>query len=407
MTTYGQPVISRETRRLLVTLVVSVTALMVLARIRFQERPVSAPVPNMLAQLRSVSSYDDLARAIADMRPGIMAAVSAAEGRGLALRIREDAAITLAPGPADTVLASDRATGLALVSHPPGDVPGLLPWVPRLLDYPRYLVAADTAGDSLALRPVFVGGLTPSVSPLWSGDLWALPPATPISPGTFVFTTDGAFAGMCIAHSRGVALVPAAVLFAAANLLQPEGGEPGDLGVAVQPLTPAIAAATGARTGVVITAIDPASPAHRALVATEVIEAVDGQDVRAPEDWRARADRVHVNDSLTLRVRGSEGVRELTLTAMPLAAAGSAADAPLGLTLRSIPKLGAEVVSVEPRSPAARARIRERDLITVAGGVTSPTSAHIARAFASLPPGGVLVAAVTRGEEHRVVAIEK
>ena len=35
----GQPVISRETRRLLITIVMAVTALWVLARIRFQERP--------------------------------------------------------------------------------------------------------------------------------------------------------------------------------------------------------------------------------------------------------------------------------------------------------------------------------------------------------------------------------
>ena len=115
---YGQPLISRETRRLLVTILVSVTALWVLARIRFQERAAaSTPVPNVLAQLRPISSYADLARAIADIRPVIVAAVSASAGGGAALRIREDAAITLAPGPADTLLASDRATGLAIVRH--------------------------------------------------------------------------------------------------------------------------------------------------------------------------------------------------------------------------------------------------------------------------------------------------
>ena len=83
----------------------AVAALWVLARIRFQERPVaSTPVPNVLAQLRPTSSYEDLARLIAEIRPGITAAVSASEGGGPALRIRGDAAVTLMPGRADTLL---------------------------------------------------------------------------------------------------------------------------------------------------------------------------------------------------------------------------------------------------------------------------------------------------------------
>ena len=77
VTISGQPVISRETRRLLITVVAAVATLWVLARIRFQERPVtSTPVPNVLAQLRPSSSYADLARLIADIRPTIVASVS-------------------------------------------------------------------------------------------------------------------------------------------------------------------------------------------------------------------------------------------------------------------------------------------------------------------------------------------
>ena len=82
VTTSVQPVISRETRRLLITMLLAVAALWVLARIRFQERPVtSTPVPNVLAQLRPTSSYEDLARLIAEIRPVITAAVSASRRR--------------------------------------------------------------------------------------------------------------------------------------------------------------------------------------------------------------------------------------------------------------------------------------------------------------------------------------
>jgi len=406
---YGQPIISRETRRLLVTILVSVTALWVLARIRFQERPAaSTPVPNVLAQFRPVSNYVDLARAIADIRPVIVAAVSASAGGGAALRIREDAAVTLAPGPVDTLLASDRATGLAIVRHEQGEMPGLMPWAPRLLDYPRYLVAADLSGDRVALRPVFTGGLFPSSSPFWTGELWAIPPSTALAPGTFVFTTDGAFAGLCVTHGDGTALVPATLLFDTIERLQQQGGEAGHLGIAIQLLTPALATATGAATGVVISAIDPAGAAAGTLVPTEVIEAVDGHDIQTPDHWRARVARVNAGDTLTLRVRGAESLREVQLTALPFAASAEPEEDPsLGLRLRSVPSIGVEVLSVQPQSRAARAALQEGDAITFAAGQRSPTAAQVMRAWAALPAGGALLVAVTRGSEHSVIAIHK
>jgi hypothetical protein len=408
VTISGQPVISRETRRLLITIVLAVAALWVLARIRFQERPVaSTPVPNVLAQLRPASGYADLARLIADIRPAITAAVSASAGGAPAFRIRVDAAVTLTPGRADTLLASDRATGLAIVRHASGDLPGLLPWAPRLLDYPRYLVAADVAGEHVALRPVFIGGLFPITSPLWSGELWALPPSTAFAPGTFVFTTDGAFAGLAVSHNGQAAIVPPVLLFSTLERLQ-QRGEAGDLGIAIQPLSPAIASATGATTGVVVSAIDPDGAAAGSLMATDVIEAVDGQDMRTPDHWRARAARASAGDTLTLRVRSGDEVREVQITAAPSTPlAEPAADASLGLRLRGIPRVGAEVLSVQPRSRAARAAIREGDVITVAGRQSSPTPAQMMRAFASLPPGESLLVALTRGSGHHVVVIEK
>jgi hypothetical protein len=404
----GQPVISRETRRLLITIVVAVTALWVLARIRFQERPVaSTPVPNVLAQLRPSSSYADLARLIADIRPAIVAAVSRSAGGSAALRIREDAAVALQPGPADTVLAADRATGLAIVRESRGDVPGVMPWAPRLLDYPRYLVAADVAGDHVALRPVFIGGLFPAMSPLWSGEIWLLPPATAIAPGTFVFTTEAAFAGLGVSHDGQAAMVPAALLYRSVERMQ-QLRNPGDLGITVQPLSSSLASATGASTGVVVTEIDPDGPAAGTLVPTEVIEAIGGEELQTIEHWRARAARVASGETLTLRVRGGDGVREVAVTAGALVPPAQPADDPtLGLRLRLIPKVGVEVLSVQPRSRGARAGIAPGDRITVAGGRPSPTPAQLTRLFASLPQGESILVAVARGGERRVMAIEK
>jgi S1-C subfamily serine protease len=190
--------------------------------------------------------------------------------------------------------------------------------------------------------------------------------------------------------------------------LERRSGAAGDLGIAIQSLSPEIASATGGATGVVIAAVDPAGAAAGRLLATEVIEAVDGQEVHTPDHWRARAARVNAGDTLTLRVRGREGVREVQLTAGALAASAEpTGDASLGLRLRAIPKVGAEVLSVEPRSNAERATIREGDIITVAGGRPSPMPAEVMRAFAALPDRGSLVVAIARGTEHRVIVIEK
>jgi S1-C subfamily serine protease len=238
--------------------------------------------------------------------------------------------------------------------------------------------------------------------------LWVLPPAVPIAPGTFVFTTDGAFAGLGVSHNGQGAIIPAALLFRAVDQLQRRSGSAGDVGIAIQPLSPALAAATGASTGVVISAVDPSGAAAGVLLPTEVIEAIDGQDVHTPDHWRARMARASAGDTLTLRVRSAEGVREVQVTAAAPAAATEPTDEPsLGLRLRAIPKIGVEVLSVQPRSRAARAEIQEGDIITVAGGQPSPTPAEVMRVFTSLPDGGSLVVAITRGTEQRVVVIDK
>jgi hypothetical protein len=145
MAKYGQPVISRETRLLLITIVVSVGALWLLARLRFQDRPVTAaPVVPVLAQLRPQSNYDDLARSLSDLRPGVSASVALTEGGVPALRIGSDIGIGLT------------ASRLELLPLAEADVPSITTWTPRIFDYPRYLVAADFVEGTLSLRPLFL-----------------------------------------------------------------------------------------------------------------------------------------------------------------------------------------------------------------------------------------------------------
>jgi hypothetical protein len=413
MAKYSEPVVSRETRLLLTTIVVSVLALWVLARIRFQERPVNAdPVPPVLAQLRPQSSFDDLARSIAEMRPSIAASVFALDGARPALRFRPDAAMTLGPVDAALRTAFDQPTGLAVLRSEPADSPGLMPWAPRVLDYPRYLVAAEFTEEKLALRPVFIGGLFAAPSTLWGGDLWRLPRAAAIQPGTFVFTSEGAFAGLAVREDDGAALVPATHLLRMADdLLRNGARRPGHIGVSVQSLTGPIAAATGVASGIVVTWIDADGPASGILAPFDVIESVDGQDVRTPEQWRARVERLSAGEPLSLRIRRDGTVRDAQVQAVaavssPTASAAEPTPA-LGLTLRSIPKVGAEVTAVEPSSRAAAAGLQPGDVITIAGEQSHPTAAQLTQAFAALPEGGSLLLALSRGRERHVFALQK
>lgn len=407
MTKYRQPVISRETRLLLITMVASIAALWLLARIRFQDRPTTAvTVSPVLAQLRPPSGYGELARLIAEIRPRVVAAVFASDG-ALALRIRTDAGAALTPE-ADSPLALDRATGLTIVRSSHTDVPELVPWTPRLLDYPRYLVVAEQSGQDVSLRPVFVGGLFPVNSHLWSGVIWSLPSGTAISAGRYLFTTDGVFAGLSVQHDNRPAIVPGALLLQHADqLLEESGRAAGDLGVTVQSLSPAVAAAAVVGAGVVVTEIDPNGPAADELVPTDIIEAANSRKIATLEHWRAFTARLHSGDVVTLRVRSGADIRIVDLSAAPPAVLAPAENASLGLRMRAVPKVGSEVLSVEPRSRADRATIRPGDILTVVGGQMAPTPTQVSRAFGALPDKGTLLVAVSGASQHRVVVLEK
>ena len=212
MTKYGQSVISRETRLLLITILVSLTALWLLARIRFQDRAVTvAPVPPVLAQLRPQSTFDDLAQSLSDLRPGIAAAIAATDTGRPAFRIAETSGITLSDA------------GFALVTLPRADIPLIEAWAPRVIDYPRYFVAVDVMDERVSLRPVFVGSLVQHESEVWGGSIWLVPPSLNVSAGTFMFTTDGQIAGVVVqTEHRKPALMPAALLLQTADQLSSE-----------------------------------------------------------------------------------------------------------------------------------------------------------------------------------------
>lgn len=424
-----RPRVSRETRLLLGIVLLSVSTLWVLARIRFPDRPPTPnPVPPVLAQLAPPPPMEAIASSLAELQPRIEQAVIAL-GVGWppgrlgevpsatipALRFRDDLAMTILDGAkADEqaaavnaeVVGHDPVSGLAVVRVAYAAVPALSLWSPMQMQYPRFLVAADVSHDGTSLRPVFIGSLYSVASPAWSESVWGVPLRTDLSAGTFMFTVTGSLAGVAIEQGGRPAIVPAETLIAAADrLLQGDHPSRGRLGVQVQALTSPIAAATGASAGVVVTWVDPQGPAAGELAATDIIEAIDDQPMTMVTDWGARIARLAEGEAVALKVRRRGDVRDVHLTAAPRAE--PARDRPLGLTMRAIGRTGVEVVRVDPGSAAARAGLQAGDVITVIGDVAQPAPAQVGRVFSAAADDRPVVVAVTRGSAHHVLTLEK
>lgn len=432
-----RPRVSRETRLLLTAGMMAVAALWLLARIRFPERPVSPnPVPSVLSQLASGPKYDDLSQEITQLRARLQPSLFVLQPpspvlgspqtlpRVTALRLRDDLAVTLIPSESTrqqwrnaTVLARDAASGVTVVratipvpSSSPGPSPPTpssspVPWTPRQPQQSRYLIASDVSLEGVAMRPVFVGSLEPVESPLWS-ELWAVPERTELTPGAFLFTSTGEWAGLVIAHGSGLAIVPpGAVLGEAERLLAAPPGPAGTIGIEVQDLTPAVAAVTGARVGVVVTWVDPNGAGAEQLTAADVIEAVDGRALASRQHWDVRVARLSIGETLGLRVRRRREVRDVALVAQSPAPQPESQS--LGLTLRARAKIGAEVVGIERGAAADRAGLAIGDVITLIANVSAPTPAQVMRAYTSIAQGERVIVAVTRGSAHFVTTLER
>src|SRR5262245_8500898 len=320
-----RPRLSRETRRLLLTALVSMLTLWVLARVRFPERPaVPNPVPPILDQLTGRPTFAELAARVGELRGQLAdslvslafvredayAGAGGSVQRAVALRIRDDLAVTVvAPvtrraGAPRGVVAEDRGSGLMLVETAVKTRPQLpIFWSPRDLQQPRYLLASSASPEDFSLQPTFIGSLAPIETPQWAGPVWALPTDAAVSPGALLFTEQGELVGVVVQSDAGSVIVPARVLLASAErLLEAPPKAPAALGVDVETLTPRLAAATGAKAGVVVAWVDPAGIAAPLLRIGDVIEAIDDVAITDAEQWRVRVTRAGAGDTLNFRV---------------------------------------------------------------------------------------------------------
>lgn len=411
--------VSRETRLLLMTILLSVIVLMALARIRFPQRPVTPNlVSPLLAQLTSASPFEELTDVVsaveAQVVPSlhlltIQQAPSDAPEMITALRFSGDTAIALvaerqAAGFAGNVIARDRVTGLTLIRTSSSPTPARPIWTPQQAGDSRYMLVTNASAGGPSLHPVFVGPLTTSASVRWQTPVWLIPRQLRVPEAAFMFTTTGALAGLVVEEPHGQAIVPGgAVIAVAERLLTTEQTPAGSLGITAQDLTPPIEAATQVSSGVIVVHVEANGPAAGRLVPTDIIERMDDEPIANVFTWDARTARLAAGQGVTLRVKRSGRSAEVVLTA---AALPSTLPATLGLTLRSRPRLGSEVMRVDAGS-AERAGIEVGDILVRVGDVPSPSAAQVNASFDALPSGGAVLVAITRGDKHLVVALAK
>lgn len=425
-----RPRVSRETRLLLTTALVALAALWVLARIRFPDLPARPnPVAPLLSQIVTAPTFEDLASDVAELQARLGSSLIALDAGSVggaggtrptawpvaALRLRSDLAIAFVPGPlpqqrlgTHQVVASDAASGLVVLRTPSElPAPALAAWAPRRLERPRFLMVTDASTKRVTLRPVFVASLDPIATSLWPDPLWTFPETCDIVPGSFVFTAAGELAGLVIEYAARRAIVPSGLILGGVErLLRPSTIPAGDLGIHVQTVTADVSSATGAAAGVVVTWVDDAGPAARDIGVGDVIEAADGRILSTTEDWRVRLARLRAGETLALRVRRRGELQDVQLRA-PVPPSASPINLALGLRMRRASRSGAEILSVEPASAAARAGLAARDVITLVGEITSPTPVQVRTAFAEAPDGKPVLVGVTRGTSHFVTTLPR
>jgi hypothetical protein len=445
----GSSRLSRETRLLLITLAVSVVMLLLLARFRFPDergvptlvdRPPAAPLERLAAR----ATYDELASIIADLERRIVPAIvvlrletgepSRHAVTGLpvarepgsrfvpAVRVRPDAVLVMVELGASVmdivgsdarpeVEAYDPVRGLAIVRVPPiaDSPPGIWDVAPTRSLNGRYVAIVEGTLGGPTLRPTFLGRADPVSDLRWESRLLVLGGALQAPPGSLVFSLDARLVGMSVLEDGYLAVVPAtALLTAVSTLADGAPPPPGDIGVEVQPLTPSLAAATGASNGVVVAYVGPRGPADGQLTFGDVVDAIDGQPVTTPRTFGILVGRAAPGSSITVRiVRGGE-TQEHTVTVGSSAAVHTGNAAPgLGLELLARSGGGIEVLSVAPGSAADRAGVLAGDVITRIGDLPRPSPADARRLYTQLASDAWLLVGITRGDRRMVVALSK
>jgi S1-C subfamily serine protease len=428
-----------EVRLLLATITISAIVLLLLARVRF---PQTTPTPQLpvtppLERLAARATYDELAGIVGDAQKRLAASlltvrlrrepphgvpldarelsgVPAPSRLATAIRLDDELALTyLAPGTvpdrllpqgeAASMVAIDEINGLALLKVPDGPVVVPMPATTPIIEVPAYVAGAEATLAGAALTPLFVARADAARDSQWNTVLYALGiAATP--PGTPLFSLTGEFMGLVVPAADGTALLTAQDVMRHVSRLRENGTvRRAHLGFSVQPLSPQLASATGTTGGVVVVLVEGDGPAREVLRVGDVIELVN--DTAAPDvdTFVTLVSTLQAGSAVRLGVVRGGARSRITLTTAPSDAKMAADALALGLALRTLRGIGAEVVTVAPGTVASRAGVRAGDIVTHLDGEPQPTADQIERAWAARRPP--LVLGIRRGVQPLVLAL--
>ena len=438
--------ISSESRLLLITIVTAAAALLLLARLRFPEPPPPAAVTIApLEKLAARAAYDELAATIgrlehtiapslivlrmtrrspvvplriADLLAGT--AEPATVQHVPALRLDETTAVAWFTGDVQidgiegasgrsgvaSIAAIDAIRHLARIRVPSGALRQLTAKPLSELGTPAYVVAIEGTNAGITVRPVFIGHADRFGSDRWGRPLLPLG-GVPVTAGALMFALDGDFLGVTVTENGALAIASASdVLDTAQRLAVAPEAVPVSIGIAVQTLTGALAGATGAAAGVVVSQVDEAGPAIGILQAGDVITDINGQPVTSPEPFLLSVAAHHPGDAIRLGVVTARVRRDVTVmaaTVRPVTRPDPARDE---IALETVRGEGARVRSAPGSSVFATAGIEPGDVITRAAEIDHPTARQVQHLIAVRDESPVLLA-VLRDGRQRVVAIPR
>jgi S1-C subfamily serine protease len=434
---------TRETRLLVLTVLISGAVLGLLAQFRFPEQTRAETIPQPLEQIAARATYDELAAIVGRVQPRVAPSLvvlraarhAASTGRTLrdvaatstadapffvpALRVRAD--IVVARLDADVhvhavvgddaavplVLSTDPLRGIALVRVPAPPEGTAWQWRPTpSVATPSYVAAVEGTRGGVTLRPLFLGRSDRFQEPRWAAPLLALGAAPVTAEGAFIVAFDGTVLGMAIAASGGAAVVPAEALAAAADALLSGQPPPLDFGLTLQPLDAPVARAVGATAGVLVASVAPGAAADRLLRPGDLIQAIDGEPIGTVDVALVRLARTSPGASVQFTVRRDGQTVDIPVVARPVAATAAPGGGIWpGLTLdRGTP---AHVESVEPGGAAASAGLVPGDVLVQLAELSRPAARDARTRLAAVTAGGRVVVVVERQGLPRVLALER
>jgi membrane-associated protease RseP (regulator of RpoE activity) len=434
--------VTRESRLLLVTIAVSATVLLLLAQLRFPEPPAVAAPTAPLERLAARASFEDLATRVAQVETGIAqnlvvlrlapetdpapsrladiltARDASATGVRHVPALRLDATTGLAAIPPHSritgiigepasgtagIVAADSIRGIARVRLPERPVRPIRQRSLADLRTPTYVVAVEGTQAGLTVRPVFLGRSERFQSPRWERPLLPLGGVL-VTPGALIFTLDGEFLGCVIADAGTPAIAGAGDVVQVVESLLTAPQPPVDPGLALQPLTPRLAAATGAARGVVVAEVISGSPAAGTLQPGDVITEVAAQAVNDPDAaLLALATRLGAGPVAVGFIRNQ---MPMSGSLEPAARPAQDPAASTGLALETIRGAGTRVNEVPTDGPLAAAGLQRGDTIVHAGGIELPTAAQLRGAFADAAPGSMMILGIRRGDRQWLATVD-